>query len=62
MLLVFYFIFQTSLLLATYSKTDCSSLLRVAVISVAAVADVYKYKHTGFTQCQWQVISKDLKK
>jgi hypothetical protein len=34
----------------------CSSLLNVAVISLAVVADVYR--HTGFTQSQWDVISK----
>ena len=31
---------RTNLFLATHSETDCSSLLSVAVISLAVVADV----------------------
>ena len=34
-------IFRTNLFLATHSETNWSSLLSVAVISVAVVADVY---------------------
>ena len=34
-------IFRTNLFLATHSETNCSSLLSVAVISVAVAADVY---------------------
>ena len=34
-------ILRDNLFLATHSETNCSSLLSVAVISVAVVADVY---------------------
>jgi hypothetical protein len=33
---------RTSLVLATHSKTDCNSLFRVALISLAVVADTYR--------------------
>ena len=33
--------FRISLLLATHSKTDCNSLLRVSVTSLAVVIDAY---------------------
>ena len=36
--------FRTSLLLAIHSKTDCNSLLRVSLTSLAVVADAYKMK------------------
>jgi hypothetical protein len=58
------YIFSGYLFLATHSKTNCSSLLIVAVISVAVVADMTQhytsaYRHSGFTQNQWYVVSKD---
>ena len=57
-------IFRTNLFLATHSETNYRSLLNVAVISLTVVAEVYSvessaYIHTGFTQGQWYVISKD---
>ena len=52
-----YEIFRTNLFLATHSETYCSSLLSVAVILLAVVADMYSvviriHRHTGFTQGQ----------
>ena len=41
-------IFRTSLFLATNFKTNCSSLLSVAVISVAVVADVYSVESSAY--------------
>ena len=41
-------IFRTNLLLATHSETNCSSLLSVAVISVAVVADVYYVESSAY--------------
>ena len=56
-------IFRTNLFLATHSETDCSSLLRVAVISVAVVADVYSVdSYACIDTLAWHVVSKDLKK
>ena len=40
-------IFRTNLFLATHSEADCSSLLSVAVISVAVVADVYRVESSA---------------
>ena len=40
--------FGTRLLLATHSKTDCNSLLKVSVTSLAVVADVYMVESTSF--------------
>jgi hypothetical protein len=47
MLLVFE-IFRTNIFLATHSETNCSSLLSVAVISVAVVADVYSVEPSAY--------------
>ena len=47
MLLVFD-IFRTNAFLATNSETNCSSLLSVAVISVAVVADVYSAESSAY--------------
>ena len=46
-LLVFQ-IFRTNLFLATHSETSCSSLLSVAVISVAVVAGVYSVESSSY--------------
>jgi hypothetical protein len=40
--------FRTSLLLATHSKTDCNSLLRVSVTSLAVVGDVYMVESSSY--------------
>ena len=48
MLLIFE-IFKTNLFLATHSETNCSSLLSVAVISVAVVANVALLKACGMS-------------
>jgi hypothetical protein len=40
--------FRTSLLLATHSKTDCNSLLRVSVTSLAVVADAYMIESSAY--------------
>ena len=42
------FRFWTNLFLATHSETNCSSLLSVAVISVAVVADVYSFESSAY--------------
>jgi hypothetical protein len=47
MLLIFE-IFRTNLFLATHSETNCSSLLNVAVISVAVIADVYSVESSAY--------------
>ena len=41
-------IFTTNLFLATHSETNCSSLLSVAVISVAVVVDVYSVESSAY--------------
>ena len=41
-------IFRTNLFLATHSETDCRSLLTVAVISLAVVADVYSVESSAY--------------
>ena len=41
-------IFTANLFLATDSETNCSSLLSVAVISVAVVADVYSVESSAY--------------
>ena len=41
-------IFRANLFLAIYSETNCSSLLSVAVISVAVVADVYSVESSAY--------------
>ena len=41
-------IFRANLFLATYSETNCTSLLSVAVISVAVVADVYSVESSAY--------------
>ena len=41
-------IFRANVFLATHSGTNCSSLLSVAVISVAAVADVYSVESSAY--------------
>ena len=45
-------IFRTHLFLATHSETDCSSLLSVAVISLAVVADVYSVESSAYINTQ----------
>ena len=40
--------FRTSLLLATHSKTDCNSLLRVSVTSLAVVAGAYIVESSAY--------------
>jgi hypothetical protein len=40
-------IFRTNLFLATHFDTNCSSLVSVAVISVAVVADVYSVESSA---------------
>ena len=47
MLLVF-LIFRTNLFLAIHSETNCSSLLSVAVISVAVVTDVCSVESSAY--------------
>ena len=47
MLLVFE-IFRTNLFFATYSETNCGSLLSVAVISLAVVAEVYSVESSAY--------------
>jgi hypothetical protein len=51
MVLVFE-IFRTNLFLASHSGTDCSSLLSVAVISLAVVADVYSVESSAYIDTQ----------
>ena len=41
-------IFRANVFLATHSETNCSSLLSVAVISVAVVADVYSVESSVY--------------
>ena len=41
-------IFRANLFLATYSENNCNSLLSVAVISVAVVADVYIVEYFAY--------------
>ena len=41
-------IFRANLFLATHSETNYSSLLSVAVISVAVVADVYSVESSTY--------------
>jgi hypothetical protein len=48
MILVFE-ICRTNLFLITHSETDCSSLLSVAVISLAVVADVYCVESSAYS-------------
>ena len=43
-------IFRASVFLATYSGTNCSSLLSVAVISVAVVADMYSVESSAYIE------------
>ena len=43
-------IFRANLFLATHSETNCSSLLSVAVISVAVVADVYSVESSTYIE------------
>ena len=40
--------FRASLLLATHSKTDCNSLLRVSVTSLAVVAGAYIVESSAY--------------
>ena len=42
----------TNLFLATHSETDCSSLLSVAVISLAVVANVYSVESAAYIDTQ----------
>ena len=56
-------IFTANVFLATHSETNCSSLLSVAVISVAEVADVYSVESSVYIETlallsQWHVIRK----
>ena len=39
---------MANLFLATYSETNCSSLLSVAVISATVVADVYSVESSAY--------------
>jgi hypothetical protein len=41
-------IFRANLSLATHSETNCNSLLSVAVISVAEIADVYSVESSAY--------------
>ena len=41
---------RANLFLANHSETNCSSLLRVAVISVTAVADVYSVELSSYIE------------
>ena len=56
-------VLRANLFLATHSETNCSSLLTVAVLPVAVVADVYNessaYIETLALLSQWHVVSKD---
>ena len=40
--------FKTSLLLDTHSKTECNSLVRVSVTSLAVVADAYMVESSAY--------------
>ena len=56
-------IVRTNLFLATHSETNCISLLSVAVISVAVVADVFSVESSPYIDTldllsQWHVVSK----
>ena len=44
--------FRTRLLLATHSKTDCNSLLRVSVTSLSVVADTYMVDSSAYMDTQ----------